>query len=54
MAEVTLNKRPGGAFGQDFCSARHPTDEEAFCRRHKHDDGDHSAFVFSIREPERW
>jgi hypothetical protein len=52
---VTLNQpKEGGAFGKFFCSARHPTSEDDWCRRFKGHEGQHAAYVHRISEPDRW
>lgn len=47
-------RSPTGVFGRTFCSARHPNADGVWCRRQPHHDGDHAAYVFSIRTPESW
>lgn len=61
---MEMYRRAGGVDGRTFCGAPHPDnpDPEAepdnfdyhWCRRLPHTDGDHAAFVHSIKTPERW
>jgi hypothetical protein len=52
---VTLTKPgEGGAFGKFFCSVRHPSGSDDWCRRLPEHKGKHSAFVHSIATPEEW
>lgn len=57
--QLNQNKRVGGEHGRFFCSSRHPTLEDVWCRRLKGradtpHDGNHAAFVFKISEAEEW
>jgi hypothetical protein len=52
--EVNQVGKQGGVFANDYCSAAHPTRDDVWCRRIKHAEGDHAAFVHGVKEPEKW
>lgn len=44
-------------FGQDFCSAPHPTRDDVRCRRLRVNgphEGPHRAYAVGVSEPEEW
>lgn len=45
---------PDNPFRNTFCSQRHPTNPDVYCRRMPNHPDDHAAFIHSITTPQSW